>query len=128
MAWIQLVTLLALAEYFWFAFAVGEARVKYGVKAPATSGNEHFERYFRVQQNTLELLVIFVPALWIAASHWAAGWVAAVGAVFLIGRAVYFRGYVREPRARHVGFILSIVPVSLLLLAGAIGVVRALLS
>ena len=79
MAWIQLVTLLALAEYFWFAFAVGEARVKYAVKAPATSGNEHFERYFRVQQNTLELLVVFLPALWIAATHWEATWVAAIG-------------------------------------------------
>lgn len=127
MAWVELVVLLALLEYFWFAFAVGEARRKYGVKAPAIAGHEVFERYFRVQQNTLELLVVFIPALWIAAGHWPPLLAAAVGAVFVAGRIVYFRGYVREPRARHIGFMLSIVPVAVLLVAAALGIVRALL-
>jgi uncharacterized membrane protein YecN with MAPEG domain len=126
MAWVQLVTLLALVEYFAFASAVGAARVRYGVKAPATSGNENFERYFRVQQNTLELLVVFLPLLWMAATYWNPPWVAAVGAVFVLGRLVYFRGYVREPRARHLGFMLSIVPVVALALGAAVGIVRAL--
>jgi uncharacterized membrane protein YecN with MAPEG domain len=126
MSWVQLVTLLALVEYFAFASAVGAARVRYGVKAPATSGNENFERYFRVQQNTLELLVVFLPLLWMAATYWNPPWVAAVGAVFVLGRLVYFRGYVREPRARHLGFMLSIVPVVALALGAAVGIVRAL--
>jgi uncharacterized membrane protein YecN with MAPEG domain len=127
MAWVQLVTLLALIEYFFFSYAVGEARVKFGIKAPAISGNENFERYFRVQQNTLEQLIVFLPVLWIAAAYWDPLPVAAVGAVFLLGRLLYFRGYVREPRARHIGFMLSSVPIALLTLAAAIGVVRALL-
>ena len=128
MAWVQLVTLLALVEYFAFASAVGAARVRYGVKAPATSGNENFERYFRVQQNTLELLVVFLPLLWMAAGYWNPLWVAAVGAVFVLGRLVYFRGYVREPRGRHIGFALSIIPVVALALGAAVGIVRALLG
>jgi uncharacterized membrane protein YecN with MAPEG domain len=128
MAWVQLVTLLALFEFYGFAQAVGNARVRYGVKAPATSGNEHFERYFRVQQNTLEQLVVFLPSLWMAAAYWPAELAAAVGAVFLVGRLLYFRGYVREPRQRHIGFILSIVPSTLLALGALLGVARALLG
>ena len=124
MAWVQLVTMLALLEYFGFAYAVGSARGRYGVKAPATTGNENFERYFRVQQNTLELLVMVLPSLWIAASYWDPLLVAAIGAVYLVGRLLYFRGYVREPRARHIGFILSIVPASVLGLGALVGVVR----
>ena len=127
MAWVQLVTLLALFEYFVFSYAVGGARARYGVHAPATSGNENFERYFRVQQNTLELLVSFLPALWIAAAYWTPQWVAAIGAVYLVGRLIYFRSYVREPRSRSLGFGLSIVPVVLLLIGASIGAVRALL-
>ena len=126
MAWVQLVTMLALFEFIGFANAVGNARVRYGVKAPATTGNEQFERYFRVQQNTLEQLLLFLPSLWIAAAYWNPLLVAAVGAVFLLGRLLYFRGYVREPRQRHVGFVLSIVPSAVLALAATFGIVRAL--
>ena len=68
MAWVQLVALLALVECFFFAYAVGKAREKYGVKAPAITGNEIFERYFRVQQNTIEQIVLFLPSLFIAAA------------------------------------------------------------
>ncbi|MBS0571330.1 MAG: MAPEG family protein [Proteobacteria bacterium] len=122
MVWVNLVTLCALLEYFIFAALVGKARATYGVKAPATSGHEVFERYFRVQQNTLELLIVFVPALWIAAQYWNPAWMAALGAIYVIGRIVYFRGYVGAPAARHNGFVLSIWPVALLLLAGIAGV------
>ena len=128
MAWVQLVALLALFEYFGFAWAVGRARERYGVRAPATSGNEEFECYFRVQQNTLELLIVFLPLLWIAAYYWNPIWVAAIGAVFVVGRLLYFRGYVREARQRHIGFQLSSVPIVLLALGSAVGVVRALLG
>jgi len=126
MAWVHLVTLLALFEYLFFGALVGRARGTYGVKAPATSGHEIFERYFRVQMNTLELLIIFVPALWIAAAYWNPAWVAAVGAVFLLGRLVYLRGYVADPRTRSLGFALSSIPVVMLLLGGGYGVLRAM--
>jgi glutathione S-transferase len=123
---IELVTLLALFEYFGFALAVAGARQRFGVKAPATSGHEHFERYFRVQQNTLELLVMFIPSLWIAARYFPAWLVTAVGAVYLVGRLLYFRGYVAEAGRRHLGFMLSIVPVLSLAGAAAIGAALAL--
>ena len=126
MAWVHLVTLLALFEYMGFIYLVGRARDRYGIKAPATSGNDMFERYFRVQMNTLELLILFVPALWMAAAYWNPAWVAIVGAVYLIGRALYLRGYVADPKSRSWGFLLSAVPIIVLVLAGTIGVVRGL--
>ena len=128
MAWINLVTLCALIEYFVFGWLVGKARGKYGVKAPATTGHEVFDRYFRVQQNTLELLIIFVPALWIAAQYWNPMWIAAIGAVYVVGRIVYLRGYVSDPGSRHIGFLLSTVPIVTLILVAVVGVVRALLA
>jgi hypothetical protein len=128
MIWVEVVTLFALLEYFLFAAAVGQARGRYGIKAPATTGHEVFERYFRVQQNTLELLVLFLPALWLAARYWPPAWLAAIGAVYLVGRLVYFRSYVHEPASRSLGFGLSIVPTVALWLAAAAGVVRALLA
>ena len=124
--WVNLVTLLALVEYFAFSALVGRARAQYGVKAPATTGHEVFERYFRVHYNTLELLVMFVPALWIAAAYWNPLWMAGLGAVYLIGRIVYLQGYVRDPKARSIGFGLSIAPIGLLALAALAGVVKAL--
>ena len=128
MAWVNLVTLCALLEYFAFGWLVGSARAKYGVKAPAISGHEVFDRYFRVQQNTLELLVVFVPALYIAAQYWNPVWVAAIGAVFIIGRLVYLRGYVSSPSARHTGFLLSAAPLLLLVAAGLFGALGTLLT
>ena len=127
MAWVQLVALLALIECFFFAYAVGKARETYGIKAPATTGNEAFERCFRVQQNTVEQMIVFLPALFIAANYWPAQWIAGIGAIYLVGRIVYFRGYVRDPRARGTGFLLSSAPIMVLVVAGAIGIVRALL-
>jgi uncharacterized membrane protein YecN with MAPEG domain len=126
MAWVQLVALLALFEYLGFGTAVGNARARFGIQAPATSGNEEFERYFRVQQNTLELLIVFLPVLAVAAAYWNPLWVAAVGAMYLVGRLIYFRAYVREPRQRSLGYALSIVPVLVLAIGAVIGVVRAL--
>jgi len=128
MAWVQLVALLALFEYLGFGTAVGNARGRYGIKAPAITGNEQFERYFRVQQNTLELLIVFLPVLAIAAAYWNPVWVAAIGAVYLVGRLVYFRDYVREPRQRSLGYGLSVMPVLLLALGSVVGVARALLG
>ncbi len=97
MAWIHLVALLALIQYLLFGALVGRARGKYGVHAPATTGNEVFERYYRVQMNTLELMVVLLPAMWMAAAYWDTRWVAAAGAVYLAGRVIYLRAYTRDP-------------------------------
>ena len=128
MAWVEIVTLLAVIQLIVFGFLVGKARVQYGVKAPATAGNEMFERYFRVQMNTLETLVAFLPALWIAARYWSPPLMAAIGAVYLVGRQVYLASYVRDPARRSAGYGLSFLPTALLVVAAVIGVVRTLLT
>lgn len=123
MPWIDLVTFLALAQYLVFGALVGRARVQYSVKAPATTGNELFERHYRVQMNTLELLVVFVPSLWLAARHWSPEGMAAFGAIYVIGRFVYARAYLQAPGTRTLGFLLSIAPIGVLMAAAAIGAV-----
>lgn len=118
---VNLVIALALAQYFLFAILVGRARGRFGVKAPATTGHDMFERYYRVQMNTLELLVVLAPSLWIAAQYWWPRGMAAVGCVYLIGRFVYLRAYLRDPGTRTVGFGLSAMPTIFLLLAALAG-------
>ena len=128
MAWIHLVALLVLVQYLLFGALVGRARGKYGVHAPATTGNEVFERYYRVQMNTLELMVVLLPAMWIAAAYWDPRWVAAAGAVYLIGRMVYLRAYTHDPASRALGFMLSVAPISVLLVAALIGAALRLVN
>jgi len=127
MAWVELITLLALVQLGVFGTLVGRARGRYGIHAPATTGNEHFERYYRVQVNTIETLILFLPALWIAAKYWSPKWVSVIGAVYLLGRVLYLRGYVRDPKKRGPGYALSAIPVLVLIAAGLVGVIRALL-
>lgn len=116
---VAVVIALALFQYVVFAMLVGWARGKYGVKAPAVTGHEIFERYFRVHQNTLELLVAFVPAIWLFGLYVDPTWAALLGLVYLVARVLYLRGYVADPAKREVGFALSVLPV-FVLLAGAL--------
>ncbi len=124
---VYLVLGLALVQYLWFGVLVGRARGLYKVPAPAVAGNELFERQFRVQQNTLELLVILTPSLLMFANYVSATWAAVLGAIYLVGRFLYAAGYVKEPGKRSAGFGLSIVPILALLLGGLIGAVRGLI-
>ncbi len=126
MALVHLVIVLALGEFLAFGWAVGQARVRYNVPAPATTGNATFECYFRVQMNTLEQLIIFVPSIVIFAHYWGPSVAAALGALFIIGRAIYFYGYTRSPERRHVGFLASAVPNLALLVGALLGVIHAL--
>lgn len=126
MSVIHLVALLALLQYLFFGALVGKARVRHGVEAPAVTGHPQFERMYRVQMNTLELLVVFLPALWLAALYWSPLAMGAIGAVYLVGRLLYWRAYTRNPASRELGFVLSFLPIVLLLLAGLGGAVMAL--
>jgi glutathione S-transferase len=128
MPYVHLVIVLALVEFAVFGFAVGRARTRYHVPAPATSGHEVFERYYRVQMNTLEQLVLFLPAIVLFGRYLSAPIAAGLGVLFIVGRALYLQGYVRSPAKRHFGFGLSFFPNVALLVGALIGVLRALLS
>jgi len=123
---VAVVILLALLEFVVFGALVGRARVRYGVKAPATSGNEVFERHFRVHYNTLEALIVFVPSIWLFGLYVSPQWGAALGAIYLVGRIVYFRSYVADPAQRSVGFGMSLLPMLALLIGALLGVGRTL--
>ncbi len=120
---VALVTIIAVLEYAIFAFLVGLARKRTGVSAPAISGNPEFERYFRVQQNTLERLVIFIPSLWVFSyfAHEIAGVI--VGLVFVLARAFYCVGYVSDPDKRKLGYNLGEIANNILIFGSIIGLV-----
>jgi glutathione S-transferase len=122
---VHLVIGLALAQFFFFLFAVGKARVTYQVSAPATTGNEVFERYFRVQMNTLELLVIFVPSILLFGQYFGGYIAAALGLVYLVGRLIYFTSYVKDPRSRSLGYGLSALPIMILVVGTIVAAIRA---
>jgi glutathione S-transferase len=122
---IHIVVGLALAQFVFFCFAVGKARGTYKVPAPATTGNEMFERYFRVQMNTLELLVVFVPSILLFGQYLGSYVAAALGVVYLVGRLIYFTSYVKDPKSRSVGYGLSALPVFVLLGGAIFGAIRA---
>jgi uncharacterized membrane protein YecN with MAPEG domain len=124
---VAVVIVLALLQYVAFGMLVGWARGKYGVKAPAVTGHGTFDRYFRVHQNTLELLVAFVPAIWLFGMYVDPTWAALLGLVFIVARMLYLRGYVRDPAKREVGFTLSVLPILVLLVGGLWGAGRGLL-
>jgi uncharacterized membrane protein YecN with MAPEG domain len=128
MPYLAIVTALALLEYMWISIEVGRARGKYGIKAPATSGDPIFDRTFRVHQNTLEQLIVFIPSLWLFGTYVSPQWGALIGLVFLVGRFVYFRGYVADPEKRGAGFGLGFIANIVLLLGGLIGALLVLFS
>ncbi len=122
---VALVAAVALLEYVFFGFQVGQARGRYNVDAPATSGDPMFERYHRVHQNTLENLVIFLPSLWLFATYVSEPIAALLGLVFVVGRGVYARLYVLDPPKRAPGVLLSFGANMILLIGGAIGALFA---
>ncbi|MES2984308.1 MAG: MAPEG family protein [Pseudomonadota bacterium] len=127
-----LITVLALMVYIAVFLKVGKARGTYGVKAPATTGNEAFERVYRVQMNTLEQLVLFLPALWLfsafAPTDYSEYAVAVLGGAWLVGRVLYARAYYAAPAKRAAGFIISFFAASLLLLGALAGIVMHLVA
>jgi glutathione S-transferase len=127
MPFVAIVTVLALLQFFWLSLQVGRARSRYGVAAPATTGNEVFERHFRVHMNTLEQLVMFLPALWIFAAYISPLWAAALGVVFILGRAIYAMTYVRDPKTRSLGFGLTFLPTFGMLIGILVWAIRALI-
>ena len=110
-----IVTIIALLQYSYFGVLVGSARGKYNVPAPAQIGNEQFERMNRVHLNTLEQLIVFIPALWMHAYYANPIYGAILGAIFIIGRFVYRAEYVKDPDSRSLGFGMTFIPSVVLL-------------
>jgi glutathione S-transferase len=117
-----IVSLLAIALYFFLATRVAVARVKFGVKHPATTGNPDFERIFRVHINTLEWMPTFLVPLWVCAIYLNDLVAAVVGLVWVVGRAVYFSGYRQAVQKRLPGFFIQSFACALLFVGAAAGV------
>ena len=118
-----IVLCLALVLYGALGFNVGRARSRHGISAPATTGHPQFERVFRVHQNTLESLIVFMPALWIFSQFVSPVWGAVLGAAWIIGRIIYAIGYYRAADQRSTGFGIAAAASLILLLGGIIGAV-----
>lgn len=127
MEFVAIVIVLALVQYFVFGMLVGKARGTYEVHAPAMSGHPVFERYYRVHQNTLEMLVMFIPSIVLFSYLVRPDIAAGIGAIYLVGRIIYLRAYVADPGKRGLGFMVSMLPVLVLLLGSGVAAVLSLL-
>jgi glutathione S-transferase len=127
MQYVELVAILAVSQYLTFGAMAGQARRTSGLKAPAVVGHPGFERMYRVQMNTLETLVAFLPALFLAAQYWPSLVVAGLGVVYLIGRLLYWRAYVSNPAKRALGFMLSMIPTVVLTVLALVGILMRLI-
>lgn len=123
MALTALVTLLLLIQYLAFTLMCGAARAKSGVEAPQCDGNPIFERAFRVQQNTMEQLIIVLPALWLCALLFRADVAIICGSLFFVGRIIYRAGYMNDPKKRAPGMLIGLLATVVMLGCSLWGVV-----
>jgi glutathione S-transferase len=115
------VTLVAVLLYFFIATRVPIARRKFNVQLPAITGHPDFERVFRVHQNTLEWMPIFLPSLWLCALYASDVWAAALGVLWIVGRVLYYVGYTQAVQKRLPGFGIQAMACLLLIVGAGIG-------
>jgi glutathione S-transferase len=118
-----LVTLVAVGLYFFFATRVARARIRFGVRLPATSGHPDFERVFRVHVNTLEWLPTFLAPLWVCAVYLSDIAAALLGLLWVAGRVWYSLGYTKSVQGRLPGFFVQSAACILLFIGAAVGVI-----
>ena len=118
MPYIEIITLLLLIQYTYFGFQVGKARGAANIKAPAMTGDDYYERCVRVHMNTLEQLVIVIPAMWICASGFHKDVAAILGVVFLVSRFMYSASYRKDPASRSTGFMIGFLASTAMILCG----------
>jgi glutathione S-transferase len=123
---VYLTILLALLEYMVMGALVGRARGRHGIHAPAMTGHPDFERANRVHVNTLENLIIFIPAVWLFAGYVSVPWAAGLGFLFVAARAAYAVGYLQAAEKRSIGAGITGVVEIVLVVGAVIGVARAL--
>lgn len=119
-------TMALIIEYFIFMMLVGNARQKTKIFPPAMSGDPFLEANLRVQQNTLEQIIVVVPAMWICSYYLSELFAVAMGGVFLIGRIMFCMGYRKAPEKRTAGFLIGWLATAALILAACCGVVSSL--
>ncbi|BAZ85537.1 MAPEG family protein [Dolichospermum compactum] len=124
----SLVTVSALILYFVVTINVGIARAKYQVPVPQTTGNLDFERVLRVQQNTLEQLALFIPALWLFSTYVSPIWGSALGAAWIVGRIAYAWGYYQAAEKRGPGFAISSLSGMVLILGSLVGIILSMVK
>jgi len=118
-----IVTLLAVAFYFFLATRVAVARGKFNIRLPATTGHPDFERVFRVHQNTLEWMPTFLVPLWLCAIYLNDIAAAVLGLVWIGGRVLYFTGYSKGVEKRLPGFFIQSAACALLFVCALAGIV-----
>lgn len=121
-----IIILLASVQYLLFGLRTGVARTKFGIDAPRVSGNETWERYNRVHLNTLEQLIVFIPALLAFSYYVSPKWALLPGIAFLIARQTYSYLYIKNPKGR--GFPPTFFINVILVIGSLIGVVMSLLK
>ncbi|MBW3584273.1 MAG: MAPEG family protein [Cyanobacteria bacterium 0813] len=126
--WPSLITVSALILYFIVTINVGRARFKYKVSPPQVTGNPDFERVLRVQQNTLEQMILFLPSLWLFSQFISPIWGAGIGAVWIIGRILFAWGYYQAAEKRAAGFGISTLATLALLGGSLTGIIMSLLK
>jgi uncharacterized MAPEG superfamily protein len=95
------------------------------VAAPTIAGDPGFERVFRVQQNTLEQLVVFLPSLWLFGAFVSPLWAGGIGFLWILARIFYAWSYYRDAAKRGPGFGISMICTVVLLLGSIAGMLRA---
>jgi len=120
---VALVTLLLLCQYVVFMGMCGKARAQSGIVAPAVTGDETFERAYRVQMNTVEQLVIALPAMWVSGMYFMPMVAAALGLVFFVGRMMYRVSYMKDPESRGPGMIIGFLANIALIATGLWGII-----
>jgi len=122
-----IVTIIALLQFMYFGIKVGQQRQKHDVKAPSVTGHSDYERANRIHQNTMEQLVVVLPAMWIFGNFFNPLYAAGLGAVFIIARFIYQAAYMKEPAGRSPGFAIGFLATAAMLLGGLIGAVMKLI-
>jgi len=120
--WPGLVTASALLVYFVFIINVGRARAKYKITPPQMTGDPDFERVIRVQQNTVEQLILFLPALWLFSLFVSPVWAAVIGGVWIVGRVLFAWGYYQAAEKRTAGFGMGSLATMALLLGSLVAI------
>ena len=125
MLYTAIVTMLTVLLFFWMGMQVGRMRAKHGIKAPAMTGHDEFERAVRVHMNTMEGAMAFLPALWVA-EIWFGGWIPPVaGFVWVVGRVIYMLGYMAAPEKRETGFLIQAIALVVLIILAVWGIVAS---